>query len=197
MSWCDANRPARWQSALPVLALALAVAACGFRPLYGPAETAKEGTTDRLAATRIRPLEGRVGQQLHNLLRDRLNPSGQPIEPAYVLEVALRVSTSELGIRKDETATRANLTMRASFKLRAFDTGSIMLSGKSISVNSYNILDAFYATTVAEDDALGRGLRELADDIRLRLAIYFADRQVDATPLNGAATYTSFAGSDT
>ncbi len=182
MSWCDASRRPRWRSALPALGLAFAVAACGFRPLYGPAETAEEGAIDRLAATRIGPLEGRVGQQLHNLLRDRLNPSGQPTEPAYVLEVALRVSTSELGIRKDETATRANLTMRASFKLHAYDTGSILLRGKSISVNSYNILDAFYATTVSEDDALGRGLRELADDIRLRLAVYFADRQTAGAP---------------
>jgi LPS-assembly lipoprotein len=137
-------------------------------------EAARDTPADHLAATRINPLEGRIGQQLHNLLRDRLNGSGQPREPAYALEIALRVSTSKLGIRKDETATRANLTMSARFKLRDLSSKAVLLGGRSVSVNSYNILDAFYATKVAEDDAKRRGLRELADDIGLRLAVYFA-----------------------
>ena len=152
----------------------LALGACGFQPLYAPSEAARDTPGDHLAATRINPLEGRIGQQLHNLLRDRLNASGQPRDPSYALEIALRMSTRELGIRKDETATRANLTMSARFKLRDLDTKAVLLAGRSVSVNSYDIFNAFYATKVAEDDAARRGLRQLADDIRLRLAVYFA-----------------------
>jgi LPS-assembly lipoprotein len=150
------------------------LAGCGFRPLHNVAQDSGTSPPESLAATRIQPLEGRVGQDLHNLLRDRLNPSGQPSKPAYLLEVELRKSTTELAIRKDETATRANLTMSADYKLRDFETKAVLLNSRSVSVNSYNILDALYATTVAEDDAVKRGLRELADEIRLRLAIYFA-----------------------
>ncbi len=148
--------------------------ACGFQPLYAPSDSARESPDAHMAATRINPLEGRIGQQLHNLLRDRLNAAGQPQKPSYALEIALRRSTRELGIRKDETATRANLTLSARFKLRDLESNAVLLAGRSVSVNSYDIFNAFYATKVAEDDATRRGLRQLADDIRLRLAIYFA-----------------------
>ena len=154
--------------------LLLVLAGCGFQPLYAPTDPTRVTPADHLAAVRISPLEGRVGQQLHNLLRDRLNTSGQPRDPSYLLEVALRLSTRKLGIRKDETATRANLTLSARFKLRDLDSKAVLLAGRSVSVNSYDIFDAFYATKVAEDDAARRGLRELADDIGLRLSVYFA-----------------------
>jgi len=171
----------RARVAAAVLALAV-LAGCGFQPLYATGKDGETATEDGLAATRIQPMKGRTGQQLHNLLRDRLNPGGQSIAPAYELEIQLSKSITQLGIRKDETATRANLTMTASFSLRDAQSKNTLLNSKAISVNSYNILDALYATTVAENNAVERGLRELADDIRLRLAIYFADPRTAKNP---------------
>lgn len=167
--------------AAAILALT-ALAGCGFQPLYATGNDGETVTEDGLAATRIVPIEGRTGQQLHNLLRDRLNPAGQSTTPAYVLEVAVSKRIVQLGIRKDETATRANLTMTARFKLRDAKTNRVLLGSTSVSVSSYNILDALYATTVAENDAVKRGLRELANDIRLRLAVYFADPRTAKKP---------------
>ncbi len=167
-------RNARVGAAAAMVAL-IALAGCGFQPLYATGDDGETVTEDGLAATRIQPIAGRTGQQLHNLLRDRLNPAGQSTTPDYVLEVAVSKRITELGIRVDETATRANLTMTARFTLRNAKTKRALLSSKSVSVNSYNILDALYATTVAENDAVKRGLRELANDIRLRLAVYFAN----------------------
>ena len=130
----------------------------------------------------MQPIQGRVGQKFHNLLRDRLNPAGQPERPAYLLEVTLTREKKGLGVRKDETATRANLTVRARFKLRSAEDRKLLLDGRARSVNSFNILDAFYATTVAEGDALRRGLRALADDIGLRLSVYFANPKTAGLP---------------
>ena len=175
------RRNPRACAAAAILALAT-LAGCGFRPLYATADNDKTVTADGLAATRIQPIEGRTGQQLHNLLRDRLNPAGQSTKPAFELEVSVSKTITELGVRKDETATRANLTMTANFSLRDAQSKKTLLNSKAISVNSYNILDALYATTVAENDAVERGLRELADDIRLRLAIYFADTRTAKNP---------------
>jgi hypothetical protein len=45
--------------------------------------------------------------------------------------------------------------------------------GRVSAINSYNILDDPYPTDVAAEDALRRGLRELSQDIKLRLAVYF------------------------
>jgi len=155
------------------LALAGVLGGCGFQPLYGQQGGDATVASD-LAAVRVEPLRDRVGQQMHNFLRDRLNPGGQPVSPSYRLQVQLTETLSELGVRQDETATRANLRMQANFSLLSVDGGEPLLSGRSTSTTSYDILENPFATTVSEGDARERALRELADDIQTRLAVYFA-----------------------
>jgi LPS-assembly lipoprotein len=45
--------------------------------------------------------------------------------------------------------------------------------GIAVVRNSYDLLRNKFATLAAEDDARTRALRELAEEIRTRLAIYF------------------------
>ncbi len=145
---------------------------CGFRPLHGQQDS-QTSVSDSLSSVRIDPLRDRVGQQMHNFLRDRLNPQGQPVSPSYRLRVQLTESVSELGVRRDETATRANLRINADFSLFEFGGGKELFAGRSTSTTSYDILENPFATTVSEEDARERALREVADDIETRLAIYF------------------------
>jgi LPS-assembly lipoprotein len=132
---------------------------------------------DHMAAIRISPLPDRTGQQMHNLLRDRLNPIGQPREPIYSLQLRLSESRRELGIRKDETATRANLNLSVQFSLNSTQTGGVLYRGSVNSTSSFNILTSPFATGFSEADARARALRELADGIRTRLGIYFSSKQ--------------------
>ncbi len=157
----------------PWLVLLVGLGGCGFQPLYGQAKGSPVATVDDLALIRIKPLIDRTGQQMHNLLRDRLNPRGQPTRHAYVLTVTVNESTRELGVEIDETATRSNLSLSASFSLTLASSGQVLTFGTSVSVNSYNILSNEFATFSAEQDARERGLREIADDIKVRLAIFF------------------------
>ncbi len=175
MSW--SSRKLRRGALHSVAALGLlGLAACGFQPLYGqPQQQAQSSVATELAAVRIDPLRDRVGQQMHNYLRDRLNPDGQPLSPSYRLRVELTETLSELGVRRDETATRANLRMQAKFSLLDVSGGQSLFSGQSTSTTSYDILENPFATTVSEGDARERALRELADDIQTRLALYFAN----------------------
>ncbi len=152
----------------------LALPGCGFQPLYARSETTGASTVDRLASVRVDPLSGRVGQLLHNFLRDRLNPQGQPAKPAYFLEVSLSESTEELAIRRDETATRVNLKLFATYVLKQAGEQSELFRGRSQTINSYNILQSQFATQVSEDDARKRGLRELSEDIKAQLAVFFS-----------------------
>lgn len=147
--------------------------ACGFRPLHGQRDN-DASVSAELAAVRIDPLRDRVGQQMHNFLRDRLNPQGQPSAPNYRLQVRLRESLSKLGVRRDETATRANLRINANFSLLDYDGKHQIFSGRSTSTTSYDILENPFATTISEEDARERALREVADDIQTRLAIFFS-----------------------
>ena len=89
-------------------------------------------------------------------------------------EASSRVEDSTLQDR--HAYWRANLRLDAVYRLISASDQQVIYRGSSFSVNSYNILDlqVFYATTVAEQDAIKRGLREISDDIELRLATYFA-----------------------
>lgn len=146
---------------------------CGFSPLYGENEDGETVAT-KLATVRIDPLRDRVGQQMHNLLRNRLNPQGQPAAPDYRLMLQITETRRELGVRRDETATRANLKLDTRFFLRETGSGDQILSGRSTSTTSYDILEEPFATTISERDARERALREVADDIETRLAVFFS-----------------------
>ncbi len=161
------------------------VAGCGFRPLYGKTDEGSTVASEELQTVRINPMPDRAGQKFHNLLRDRLNPQGQPLRPRYLLSISLSETKETLAIREDETATRANLTMNANFNLTDPSGKQSLLRGLSSSTNSYNIVDSQFATYVAEEDARERALRELSDDIRLRLSAFFVQRRPEYAPRSG------------
>ncbi len=153
------------------LLVVLVLGACGFRSLYGTDATGD--APGELATIKIKPIADRLGQQLRNNLLDLLNPRGRPANPRYLLTVGLDQSTQRLAIEKDAFATRANLRLLAKFSLQEPDNPEIVLSGKILVVSSYNILDSEFATLMAEKDAKTRAAREIAHDIRTRLAAFF------------------------
>ena len=157
-------------------ALLLALSGCGYQPLYGTTE--KGSAVDDLASINVKVIRDRTGQELHNYLRDEINPTGRPGAAArYDLEVDLRETREALAIRTDETATRYNLNQTAQFKLRDIETGRIVLTGTSQAAVSYNVLRDDFSNVVSENNARRRGAHEIADDIRLRLAAYLNARR--------------------
>jgi len=153
----------------------LALSACGFQPLY--AERNGGSVNDDLQTVRIAPLPQRSGQILHNYLRDDINPQGQPDQPIYELRIGLAETSEDSGIRRDETASREIITMRAAFELVELGGDGVVFQGQARSSTAYNILDDRFASIVSEQDARDRALRELSADIKLRLAAYFSARR--------------------
>lgn len=156
-------------------AVLLALSACGFKPLYAEDPgNSNWASTDYLAQVRILPLEDRTGQIMHNLLRDRLNPKGQPGDPGYYLLVFIQERTEDVAIQRDETASRASLRVTSEFRLLNQDRTQVLFESQAVSYNSYNILDAQLATDTAEQAALEDSLREVADSIKVQLAAFFS-----------------------
>jgi LPS-assembly lipoprotein len=163
-----AARPLRLALAAAALVSVAALAGCGFRPLYGQAGPGSAGT---LAAIEIERIPDRSGQVLRNLLLDRLTPEGPPARPAYSLSVRLTESIGDLAVLSDESATRSNLTLNAVFTLTRAPGPEAGVHAATVTlVNSYNRLTSDYATLASENDARERALREIADEIRLRIA---------------------------
>lgn len=151
--------------------LVLFLTGCGFQPMNS--QYSNRPTVPEMATVKVLLINDRIGQELRNALLDRLNPKGEPERPLYTLKVDLGTSSGELGIRKDDTATRAN--MKATANLVLSDTkGLAILSDSVSSTVSYNIMEARYATTAAERNAEHRAAIDLADMIYARVAAHFS-----------------------
>ena len=144
---------------------------CGFKPIYGSA--GPSNISIELSTVQVALIEDRIGQQLRNLLLDRINPGGSPKKPNYRLSVKLFESKQELAVKKSEISTRANLTFTANFKLQGLrQFASRVFSGNAKIVTSYNILSSDFGTLATERDARRRAVRELSDAITNRISAY-------------------------
>jgi LPS-assembly lipoprotein len=162
---------------------AMVVSACGFRPLYG-ARGAAAGpeVLNALAATAVRPISERAGQRLRQILNEKLHSNGPAAQSRYDLDVVLTKQIIELGVRPDSTTSRANLIMSA--RLTLYDQGAQAFVDGTQAVVSYNILDDQFASVSSQADAEDRALKQLGDDIKTRLAVYFDRRLI---PMQAAA----------
>ncbi len=170
MSWSRAT--------LACLAL-LALAGCGWQPLYGRVNSGSSGAVGgnagpQLAAVHITPIADRVGQNLYNALRDRINPGGAPEDAHYDLVVRISETSTQLLILQDQTATRVTLTLNAAYALYQRGTRNPVYQGQSRATTTYDLLNNEYASVQSADDAHRRGALTLADDISERLAVFLA-----------------------
>lgn len=159
---------------LTLLALALPLlAACGFEPLYGNRDADGNAAFNEFHQTKVATIAERPGQVLRNELLDRLNYRGEPAKPVYELRVELKEEQREVLVRSDEVATATDLTMTASWRLLNAADGKVLNTGTTRSINRFNVLASPYATIASTEDARRRAARQIAEDIRVRLAIYF------------------------
>jgi len=154
-----------------LLVLVTLLSSCGFRPLY---LKGKQNPQPDLTAVEIRPIVDRKGQILRNLLLDQLTPKGPPAHPAYVLDVTVDFSITNLGIRRNDRATRVLMKVTATYSLRRKQDEAKLFSGTSRANSGYDILDSDFAALVAEKDALQHSLETIAQDINLRLSFLFS-----------------------
>ena len=155
---------------------------CGFQPLYGT--RAMSVNNKALSEVRIKPMRDREGQILYTHLTKGLHARGKARKPLWELAITLDRRTERIGIRKDETATRVNLTLEAKFQLKNLRTRRVMFRGRSVTTNSYNILSSSistptnpvsrYGTIASEQNALKHAVRALGENIKTRVAIFLA-----------------------
>ncbi len=157
---------------------------CGYRPLY--AGGARGGVAGDLAAVKIGLIPNRTGQQLRNILLDRMNPLGEPSQPLYRLDIAILPRREELGVRRDDTSSRANFILDGKYRLLDISNGRILFEANSRRIASYNISDDNFSTISAAAAARRRVAQELADEIVARIAT-FLNRRRTAKPQTSSA----------
>lgn len=167
-----------WSRRALVLTLAGLVLAglpgCGFRPLYGTTDGV--ALSETLSQVEIGPIKDRLGQQVRNALLDRVSPSGHRGALLYRLDTLVSESISSLAFEKSADATRADLQLYASYSLADVKTGAVIMNNSSQAIASFNILNSEFATLMAENGARNRAVQQLAEDIRLKVAVFLKNR---------------------
>jgi LPS-assembly lipoprotein len=164
-----------------VLGVAVAMlAGCGFHPMYAP--SANGGPA--IGPVVVDQIDTKAGHlvkaELEKLLQVERNAGGAPQR----LKVSVSESSAGLGFRVDESASRSDLLVSASYALYAAD-GKEVLRGAASAGASYDIPNSAYGEIAAQDDARERAAENVAEKLRADIAVRLAQlraRQAAPTP---------------
>ncbi|MEJ0010936.1 MAG: hypothetical protein WDN72_11020 [Alphaproteobacteria bacterium] len=157
----------------------LALAACGFHPLQSRAY--QDSLAVGFSAVRIEVDEYRFGkprenhshlsQLLETEIREGINPRFAPAEKLYVLKIAVTERDVPLFINPDGTSSRGEVEYDSNYSLTRITDHKLVQAGSISRTSSYNTAqNQDYASYVSEEDAKTRGIEQLAEGYRLRLA---------------------------
>jgi hypothetical protein len=151
---------------LPIL---VTLAACGFHPLHS--RSYESGLSADLSSVEIDVDHSRRGQLLEAEIRQGINPTYVPAEKLYRLRISLTEREIPLFINRDGTSSRGDIRYTSKYVLSRIRTGEILQHGEISRISSYNTKEnAGYASYVSEEDAKTRGIIDLAESYKLRLA---------------------------
>jgi LPS-assembly lipoprotein len=148
------------------LTLPVLLSACGFQPLYG------NNTAPQLSSIFVEDIAERNGFELRTRLIDILDSDGVQTNKRYRLKITLSESSQGIALQNDATITRYNNRMEARFVLSDAG-GKEVYRGNQTELSSYNVVQSPYATLAAEQDSGKRAVQDMAERIRLELAVWF------------------------
>jgi LPS-assembly lipoprotein len=154
--------------ALAAVCGSLALAGCGFAPLY-----ATPGLTPKLASIDVIPPKGKTGFLLTQHLNDAFaHDRSRPA--AYSMRLSVSEARYPRGIRTDNVATRYEYVITADYTLANLPGGDIAKKGRVRVEVTYDSADQPYASIIAQQDAEDRASDEAARRIQLELAAWLA-----------------------
>ena len=140
----------------------LALAACGFTPVYGPGGSGSA-------------LQGQVGvsppdnNDEYLLVRHMEERLGRASLPRYQLNLTLRTRQEGLGIDADGNIDRYNIIGAAGYVLSDVASGAELSSGTVNGFTGYSATGTPVVTAAAEEDARARLMTILGNQIVTRL----------------------------
>ncbi|MEZ6022726.1 MAG: hypothetical protein R3C16_04775 [Hyphomonadaceae bacterium] len=156
----------------------LVVAACGFQPMYAPA-----GGGAAIGPVEVEQIDGKAGHTLKAELDRILDVENRNGGAPARLHITLLEQISSLGIRIDESATRAELRLTANYVLSPANPNATPMRGSVVTVVNYDIPRAAFGEIAAQDDARERAAETMAQRFRAELALRMAQARAE----NGAA----------
>jgi len=156
-----------------------ALAGCGFRPLYAPAESGAPGpAAAELAAIYVPVASERPGQLLRQELQQRFEGTGTGIAKRYDLVAYISVSAEAIAIQRDSSSSRVRLVGSAPWALRTLSLEhTVLAQGTSRVLDGYNILNQqYFAADLESEVVIRRVASALADQITTQVGAFFLRR---------------------
>jgi LPS-assembly lipoprotein len=144
-----------------------------FRPLYGKGPTG-EGVSTSLSAVAIPEQRTRSAQLVRNEL---LNSMGTGTA-RFTLRLAVTESVAYVSTLTASDVRRQRFNITARYDLLNATTGAVLTSGNSFSNVSFDTVRQPVADLQASNNAMQRAATEVGQDLRQRVAAYFADHPV-------------------
>jgi LPS-assembly lipoprotein len=157
-----------------ILASALLLAGCGFQPLYAPGPVG----APVLGSISVTQIEGKTGHELKTALDRLFSPERGTTEPK-TLEIKLIENLAGVGYRIDDTASRVDMDVRATYVLRD-PAGKELAKGELRTLAPYDVPASAYGEITAQNDARERAAEDLAERIRIDLALKLNRKQAEA-----------------
>ncbi len=145
-----------------ILLCPLALAACGFTPVYAPGQSgsALQGSV------RVQAPDDRDTYILVQELEQRL---GQPAPASYDLSFVLFTEDEGQAVTVSGDITRYSVVGRVDYILREIATEAIVASGQVDNFTGYSATGSTVETLASERDAYARLMRILAEQITVQL----------------------------
>lgn len=175
MSAAQASSARLIAAALATTLAASLLGGCGFQPLYAPSALGAQGTA--IGPVFVDEVPGKSGFALQAEL-DRLFSAERGKGAARRLAITMNETISGLGFRVDESASRSDLTLTASYVFYDPD-GTEAFRGQARSVASYDVPNGAFGEISAQDDARERAAEQLAERIRTDISLRLASRRAD------------------
>ncbi len=151
----------------------LALAGCGFAPLYGGQQGADASAG--LETVAVQNLPERNGQILRQTLQQQFYTNGQPATELYTLAVNYNIAQIGEGVQPDSSTSRIRFDASAAWRLSPIGhPEKTLVSGNATAMDALNILDQQYFAVNLETDTVDQQLADqIAAQITTQLAAWF------------------------
>ena len=172
-------------------AMLMLVGCSDVRPLYSTDSVGyAPSVQDHLADIKIPEPKDRLEQLIRNELISSMSPPGRPGNGQYSLDLNARGRIQNAYVATDSQVTRRIYFLQVSYVLTDSASGNQLYKSKTFSEVAYDRVTSQFANLQAETNAEQRAATEVAQDIRTRLAAYFAKYEnKNPQPISPAATY--------
>lgn len=160
---------------LAVIGITIGLGACGYQPLYGTSATGSH-VSSQLSSIVVEPQSTRTGQLIRNEILASIGNSSSTYSK---YQLAFTSTTNDNSTVKSfgSDVLRKSYHLSVKYTLSNSSNGKTVHKGSTFSHVSYDKTAAPFSDYQAQISAQERAAKEVGNDIRTRLAAFFATKQ--------------------